>query len=687
VRYLLARLVVMLATASGPASALAEIPIVTIASDADDVVGRGAVEGTRTNVFLSHPLDDAVTVAVRSNTFALAWGIALRAPAGQPLVAGSYPNATGSHTVDPTRPVVSVRRGPYQDCTTIEGSFVIHEIAYQGEAIERLAADFEQRCNGAPGVLRGAVRYRVGDDDCEGAPNGTPCDDRNACTASSACQGETCVSGAEVVACDPTPGQCETGLCHPGTGECVGRLPVEDGTLCDDGEPCTRLDTCVAGVCAATERVRCDDGSHCTDDVCRDGEGCTYTPLPGRCGVPGTPASFVFLRRDPGGYGSRTQWRMTPADAQLSVRPRFGGIAVDASGTDDIRVEFHAPGGGALAPGSYAPAAGRSRWPFEPGLELNLLECSSVGGFTIHDVAQGPAGEVLRFSADFQLACRDRAGEASGSVRYRSADLACAGAADGTPCDPDDACLRAAECRSGLCTVTDAVTCATPTDGCSEAAVCDPRSGACLEPAPAFDGKLCDDGSACTVDDACEGGRCIGDVIACTDGDVCTDDACEPTAGCVSTPIAGTCWNLEGRTRYLAGSATRICRCRATSTATLALFDDGRFRMSCADGSEESGVLRDGRGGRRFLDVAALDALAGACRPVLPNRTKYTTWIQPSQEGQSLRGRRIEHSRGGSPAAQLRARTRFRGTQRGTPGALPPASDACAAELSACLPR
>ena len=64
------------------------------------------------------------------------------------------------------------------------------------------------------------------------------------------------------------------------------------------------------------------------------------------------------------------------------------------------------------------------------------------------------------------------------------------------------------------------------------------------------DGAPCDDGNACTVDDACLGGACggmpqgchggggcTGSPLACDDGDACTEDACDPAAGCRHTPI------------------------------------------------------------------------------------------------------------------------------------------------------
>lgn len=55
------------------------------------------------------------------------------------------------------------------------------------------------------------------------------------------------------------------------------------------------------------------------------------------------------------------------------------------------------------------------------------------------------------------------------------------------------------------------------------------------------DGQLnatpCDDGNACTENDACQGGVCFGGSVPCDDGDACTTDACDPDAGCQNTPV------------------------------------------------------------------------------------------------------------------------------------------------------
>src|SRR5439155_149351 len=48
-----------------------------------------------------------------------------------------------------------------------------------------------------------------------------------------------------------------------------------------------------------------------------------------------------------------------------------------------------------------------------------------------------------------------------------------------------------------------------------------------------FNHNSCDDGNACTTNDQCSGGSCVGgDAPDCDDHDICTTDSCDMTLGC-----------------------------------------------------------------------------------------------------------------------------------------------------------
>ena len=52
----------------------------------------------------------------------------------------------------------------------------------------------------------------------------------------------------------------------------------------------------------------------------------------------------------------------------------------------------------------------------------------------------------------------------------------------------------------------------------------------------------CNDGNACTTNDTCGGGTCVGGAPPnCNDGNVCTTDSCNPATGCANTNNTAPC--------------------------------------------------------------------------------------------------------------------------------------------------
>src|SRR5213079_763149 len=93
-------------------------------------------------------------------------------------------------------------------------------------------------------------------------PDGSACDDGDACTHDDACEGGAC-GGVHVlcVAAD----QCHTiGSCDPATGQCSNPA-MPDGAACNDGNACTRTDTCQSGVCTGANPVTCGGADSCHD--------------------------------------------------------------------------------------------------------------------------------------------------------------------------------------------------------------------------------------------------------------------------------------------------------------------------------------------------------------------------------------------------------------------------------------
>ena len=99
---------------------------------------------------------------------------------------------------------------------------------------------------------------------------------------------------------------------------------------------------------------------------------------------------------------------------------------------------------------------------------------------------------------------------------------------DGTGCEDGNACTIDDVCSSGTCVGT-SLSC-DDRNVCTDD-TCDPVAGCVYSDNAA----PCDDANACTIDDACSGGACGGVALSCNDGNGCTDDSCDPASGCVHT--------------------------------------------------------------------------------------------------------------------------------------------------------
>jgi hypothetical protein len=161
---------------------------------------------------------------------------------------------------------------------------------------------------------------------------------------------------------------------------------------------------------------------------------------------------------------------------------------------------------------------------------------------------------------------------------------------------PNDFVSTTGTCPSApLCS---GVTCA-PTDDCHLAGVCDPETGLCSNP-PAPDGTACDDGSSCTVGDACVSGVCVGhplpDGLACNNpGDAAagiTGDMCE----------SGLCVGLEPQGTYA------IWAMKGIAVGAGSAVVGGDLAVSSVTGAVELGAGADVRGSRLVAPFASIDA-------------------------------------------------------------------------------
>jgi hypothetical protein len=102
---------------------------------------------------------------------------------------------------------------------------------------------------------------------------GTACNDSNACTQLDTCQAGACV-GQNPIVCVGTDQCRDGGTCDPATGTCSNPIKP-NGTACEDGNACTSADTCIDGGCIAGPI--CSVGFIClgTPAGCVDVDECT----------------------------------------------------------------------------------------------------------------------------------------------------------------------------------------------------------------------------------------------------------------------------------------------------------------------------------------------------------------------------------------------------------------------------
>ncbi len=108
---------------------------------------------------------------------------------------------------------------------------------------------------------------------------------------------------------------------------------------------------------------------------------------------------------------------------------------------------------------------------------------------------------------------------------------------EGENCNDLLACTENDICINGSC-VGEPVDCSVVSDFCNVGS-CDEAAGGCVG-IPRDDGTSCDDGKFCTVNDHCTAGACMGDPRDCSAaGDACNTGVCdENLADCVPMPVS-----------------------------------------------------------------------------------------------------------------------------------------------------
>jgi len=350
-----------------------------------------------------------------------------------------------------------------KDCGTACGN----QTCDKGESPSTCAEDCawkvcgNHKCDGgeSPEICPEDCAAACGDCKCQGSENFDNCPVDCGWCGDGVCSNcalagentETCANDCSYKECNA---KFKGPQCHDGepctydtcgdNGSCLHH-PVEAVNLvlvatCTDANDCTGLDHCQGGSCAPGKAVECDDGMPCSFDFCVAQGGCQHDAQP----MNGTKCSDGSL--------------CTKGDSCMQ-----GTCLGQAVSCDD---------GSPCTDDDCDPTVACTHMPAAP-----------------------------------------------------------------TACDDGNACTTSDACGGGWCKPGKVKSC-DDKNFCTVDS-CDPAEGCVVDPAQKY-GDACDDGNACTSGDACSGGGCVGGLLDCNDNNGCTADACKPVAGCVHLSLDGT---------------------------------------------------------------------------------------------------------------------------------------------------
>lgn len=484
------------------------------------------------------------------------------------------------------------------------------------------------------------------DNDCDGETDENEellCDDGNPCTAD-LCEGEA--GCAHPVA----PGKCLIdGVCYDAgevslQNECLICLPEKNPVAwspragsCDDGNICTTRDVCENGVCIGKDNVcKCEKDEDCAayedGNLCNGTLFCNREKYPWVCEV--NPSTVV----------SCDQSNDTKCLANL-CEPQTGKCAMTPVNE-----------GGSCDDGNACTKDDKCQQGMCVGVQYScddFLPCTE-------DVCDGMGG-CKHLLAPFYCVIGEPGRNAScvlhGDVNPTNICQWCNAQISATSwspkpgsCDDHDPCTKNDSCVNGVCVgepyvCDDGLECtAQACDGLGGCVVTGLLSGFCLidgtcVPAGAknaqndclvcdpdsdayswtpLDEAPCDDGNACTYDDACRQGLCVGVSKVCEDDNVCTDDSCDPVSGdCIFTPNTDSCDD--------GNPCTKNDRC-----------SDGVCAgepYACDDGLDCTLEVCDGQGGCQVTGIAdGFCLIEGKCVAAqFRNEENECLWCDPTK--------------------------------------------------------
>ena len=360
-------------------------------------------------------------------------------------------------------------------CDTVKEKCVINPASVVACVTVKDTACVKNRCDPTTGSCALSV-----------VPSGAPCDDAYACTTGDTCKVGICTPGkftceckgdadcqddgdlcngvpfcnlatgkcalnpATTVVCPSVADStCMASVCEPQTGTCA-LIPVNQGTLCSDGNICTVDETCKQGACAsATNVCVCNTDADCAAK--EDGDACNGTLF--------CDKSVHQCVLNPSTVVTCQTVDNTPC-AKTTCNPTTGVCALTASQDNTACSDGDPCGAGASclkgacvastpqAPSQCSCGSDKDCAKFEDGDLCN--------GTLICDLAK------KRCSLDSQtvVTCSE-SGDACTQNTCNAQTGVCAVAAvvDGAACTLSAPCVKTAACQTGVCKLATKLVC------------------------------------------------------------------------------------------------------------------------------------------------------------------------------------------------------------------------------------
>ncbi|MBI5543095.1 MAG: hypothetical protein HY901_04355 [Deltaproteobacteria bacterium] len=386
--------------------------------------------------------------------------------------------------------------------------------------------DLDEQCD--DGSANGSAASCC-DATCHRKTDSTPCDDGNYCTKEDACSGGVCAATAYSCA----PSECRLTSTCDGAGGCT-MMSKPDGTSCSTG-------TCQGGVCSAAGLVafwKLDEGSGTTlgDSSTNDRSANLNGNVTWASGKRG---SAIGLN----GIDAYAETGISSALPFFSVVTWIKAAAAPSSSQDSGPVMKEE---NFILSWDHTNDAFRRAVGVRVGGEWYSASFGSVTIDTWHQLAATYDGDTLNAYVDGQLVTSNSApsGPADNDPahslklgRHAVRPAFFAGAIDETRLY--DHAITAAEVLSLYEDIAGRPVCGNGAqetgEDCDDGAANGAATSCCSATCEAVNATACDDGEACTKDDRCSSGKCVGTAYSCTATSCQESSVCDQEGGCIVT--------------------------------------------------------------------------------------------------------------------------------------------------------